>query len=75
MSAYNIQRSAKVFFLGCVTFLLAEGQVTQPRKKTLADLCSVLTVGVVYVEIHAELECLPSHRVVWVEIQKDMYTG
>ena len=34
-----LQRSAKVFFLGCVTRPCAERWVTQPRKKTLADLC------------------------------------
>ena len=40
--AGHIQRSAKVFLLGCVTRLWALGQFTQPRKKTLADLCKVV---------------------------------
>ena len=39
----RIQRSAKVFFLGCVTRPHAQRRVTQPRKNTLADLCTSLT--------------------------------
>ena len=35
-----VQRSAKVFFLGCVTRLWRRRRVTQLRKKTLADLCN-----------------------------------
>ena len=38
---HKIQRLAKVFFFGCVTCLWA--QVTQPRKKTFADLCKGLS--------------------------------
>ena len=37
--ARQIQRSAKVFFLGCVSRPCAQRRATQPRKKTLADLC------------------------------------
>ena len=35
-----IHRSAKVFFLGYVTRPHAQKRVTQPRKKTLAELCT-----------------------------------
>ena len=34
-----IQSEAKRLFLGCVTRFWGRGQVTQPRKSLLADLC------------------------------------
>ena len=36
---FTVQSSAKVFFLGCMTRLWAQGWLTQHRKHTLGDLC------------------------------------
>ena len=34
-----IHKFAKMFFLGCVTYLWVKGRVTQPRKSLLANIC------------------------------------